>query len=448
MQVSSQAQAVLLLTSHLTKSDKSEPRPLSTHEWGRFAYWLKDRGLQPASLLSEDPRRLLSGWMDRGITPDRIEYLLGRGGALGLALEKWHRAGLWVLTRSDSEYPERLKKRLQLEAPPVLFGCGNKSLLNVRGIAVVGSRNASDADLSFANQLGGDAAAQGFSIVSGGARGIDESAMFGALEREGTVVGVLADSLLRSATSAKYRKHLMSNDLVLVSPFNPEAGFNVGNAMARNCHIYCLADAAVVVTTGRDKGGTWNGAIDNLRSHCVPLWVRSHPDPDSGNPDLVRRGAKWLPNDKTDLSELLACGDGDLDVAAASRSGELPLGRRAPKASGAPHGLLHEDNATEVKEATASPEAAAKQNETKQAIPVSLNELTFYEFFLHRMTRLTAKAPLGVDDLLEHLDLSRTQLNAWLKRGVADKRLRKFTGPVRYGVKSIEPEQISMFDRA
>jgi hypothetical protein len=92
--------------------------------------------------------------------------------------------------------------------------------------------------------------------VSGEARGIDETAMLSALEHQGTAIGVLADRLLRAATSAKYRKHLMVNNLVLVSPFNPEAGFNVGNAMARNRHIYCLADAAVVVSSTRDKGGT------------------------------------------------------------------------------------------------------------------------------------------------------------------------------------------------
>ena len=445
MQVSSQAQAVLLLTSHFTKSDKGEPRPLSTREWGKFAYWLKDRGLQPDSLLSEDPRRLLSGWMDRGITQDRIEYLLGRGGALGLALEKWQRAGLWVLTRSDSEYPERLKKRLKLEAPPVLFGCGNRSLLNRRGIAVVGSRNASDADLSFATQLGADAASQGFSVVSGGARGIDESAMLGALEREGTVVGVLADGLLRSATSAKYRKHLMSKDLVLVSPFNPEAGFNVGNAMARNCYIYCLADTAVVVTTGRDKGGTWSGAIENLRSHWVPLWVRSHPDPGSGNADLVRRGAKWLPNDRSDLSELLADEDSRLDESACSR--ELPFRRSEPEESEASHEGTWEQNAIEGRERIPRPGAELVHNEPKGPTPASCDELTFYEFFLHRMAGLTAQSALRVDELLQHLDVSKAQLNAWLKQAVADRRLKRLTKPVRYRAQSIEPEQTSMFDR-
>jgi hypothetical protein len=59
MQLSNQAQAVLLLTSHLHKPDKGEPRPLSTYEWARFSFWLKDRGLQPESLLLDDLKRLL-----------------------------------------------------------------------------------------------------------------------------------------------------------------------------------------------------------------------------------------------------------------------------------------------------------------------------------------------------------------------------------------------------
>jgi predicted Rossmann fold nucleotide-binding protein DprA/Smf involved in DNA uptake len=348
-----------------------------------------------------------------------------------------------VLTRSDSEYPERLKKRLKLEAPPVLYGCGNRNLLDGRGIAVVGSRDASDDDLSFAAQLGADAASRGFSIVSGGARGVDEAAMLGALEREGTVVGVLADSLLRSATSAKYRKHLMSNDLVLVSPFNPEAGFSVGNAMARNCYIYCLADAAVVVTAGRDKGGTWNGAIGNLRSRWVPLWVRWHPDPRSGNADLVRRGAKWLPDDRSDLSVLFAAGDSGFDKRAAS--GELPFGRSEPGAlAGSDEPSLVEP-AVEADETTPGP-GTEPHSEPKAPARTSLNEFTLYEFFLHRVAELTTQAPLGVDDLLERLDVSRLQLNAWLKRAVAERRLKKSNKPVQYRVQSLGPEQTSMFD--
>ena len=91
--------------------------------------------------------------------------------------------------------------------------------------------------LTLRAQLGGEAAEAGYSIVSGGARGIDESAMLGALEKEGTVIGVLSDRLLKAATSSKYRPALMARNLVLMSPFNPEAGFDVGNAMARNKYV-------------------------------------------------------------------------------------------------------------------------------------------------------------------------------------------------------------------
>ena len=259
MQLDSQAQAVLLLTLSFGKSGNAGAKPLSRKS-GRDLQWLRDHDLKPSSLLESALDDLLSDWIDRAITLPRLESLLGRGALLGLLLEKWQRAGLWVIARSDPDYPDRLKRRLKFEAPPILFGCGSKMLLKKGGIAVVGSRNATEEDIAYTNNLGAEAAAQGYSIVSGGARGVDQSAMLGALEHEGTAVGVLADSLLRSATSAKYRKYLMAGDLALVSPFNPEAGFNVGNAMARNRFIYCLADTAVVISSTPNKGGTWNGA--------------------------------------------------------------------------------------------------------------------------------------------------------------------------------------------
>jgi predicted Rossmann fold nucleotide-binding protein DprA/Smf involved in DNA uptake len=437
MQVGNQAQAVLLLTTHFTKPDRGEPKPLSTHEWAKFAYWLKDHDLQPSSLLADQPRRLLSGWTDHGITHDRIEYLLGRGGALGFALEKWERAGLWVLTRSDPEYPECLKVRLGLEAPPVFFGCGNKKLFHKGGIAVVGSRNASSDDLAFATQLGADAASQGFSIVSGGARGVDENAMLGALEHEGTSIGVLADSLLRSATSAKYRNYLMSNDLTLVSPFNPEVGFHVANAMARNRYIYCLADSAVVVAADCNKGGTWNGAIENLRERWVPLWVKSGANPSLGNADLVRRGAKWLPSDRSDLSLLLAPQD-----ATPSSPEDLPLVRGEQRPTEV---LQNKTGDSEAGGAVSKPETLVHDDTRSMPGAESLDEITLYDHFLHRMKSLTAEAPLDADALRGDLELTKTQLDAWLKRAVAEGRVKKTTKPVRYRWKSKEPAQTSLF---
>jgi predicted Rossmann fold nucleotide-binding protein DprA/Smf involved in DNA uptake len=296
MSASPQTQAILLLTVAFTKPAQGDPEPLTPAEWGRFASWLKGQEKSPELLLtSDDPMAFLQGWSDPAVTPDRLRHLLRRSGAMGLALEKWQRAGLWVMTRSDADYPVRLKKRLKHEAPPVLFGCGDRGLLNRAGIAVVGSQSANQEELGDASRLGAEIASQGFSVVSGGARGVDEAAMLGALESQGTAAGVLADSLLRAATSAKYRQGLMGRNLVLLSPYNPEASFDAGNAMARNKYIYCLADASVVVAAGKESGGTWNGATENLKHGWVPLWVREHPGSDSGNAALVQQGARWLP---------------------------------------------------------------------------------------------------------------------------------------------------------
>jgi len=302
--VTSLTQAVLLLTAHFVGAARSDPKPLSPAEWGRFAQWLAEQGVTPERLLEEDASVVLATWSDATVTPERLQFLLGRSGALGLAVEKWERAGLWVLTRGDPDYPARLKKRLVREAPPFLIGAGKRDLLNHGGVAIVGSRDATAEDLTFAADLGQQAAQQGTCVVSGGANGVDEAAMLGALQANGSAVGVLADRLLRAATSTKYRPFIMADSLALVSPFNPEAGFDVGNAMARNKYVYCMADAAVVVATTRNTGGTWHGSLETLKNDWVPLWVKRTADPASGVAALVDKGARWLPEGALDLVTL------------------------------------------------------------------------------------------------------------------------------------------------
>jgi predicted Rossmann fold nucleotide-binding protein DprA/Smf involved in DNA uptake len=446
MHLTPQAQAVMLLTVSFGKSESQDGKPFSNSEWAKFAIWLKDHGLEPAVLLRGDLDSLLAGWVDRTVSIARIRSLLGRGAALGLALEKWQRAGLWVLTRSDHEYPERLKRRLRSESPAVLFGCGNKALLNTGGIAVVGSRDADEQDLAYTERLGAEAAAQGYSLVSGGARGVDQSAMLGALERQGTAVGVLADSLLRSATSSKYRKHIMSGDLVLISPFNPEAGFNVGHAMSRNRYIYCLADAAVVVSSTRDKGGTWNGAIEDIRAGWVPLWVKPSNDRNSGNRELAQRGANWLPEDMTSLSKLL----GETHSASSQTlSSELPLLAQDGEQQAGPEN----ESKTEAGPMAESPPSSEAPVGDLVIPDVSVPEssvsvdVDFYTIFLVRFLELTSAAPLTVDDIATRLELEKTQVSAWLKRAGDEGKISKLTKPVRYRTSLKENTQAALFER-
>ncbi len=411
--LSSLTQAILLLTAYFSGADDKDARPLSAKEWGEFAFWLNERKLSPEKLMGGDLAQLLQGWQHKQVTVERLSKLLNRATALGLAMEKWTRAGLWVLTRSDPGYPQRLKKHLGNQAPPVLFGCGNQQLLKQGGIAVVGSRNASDKDLERSRALGAAVAAAALPLVSGGARGVDESAMLGSLEAEGSAVGVLSCDLLKTATSAKYRRHLLQNNLVLVSPFYPEAGFNAGNAMQRNKYIYCLAHAAVVVHSGT-KGGTWEGALENLALQWVPLWVLPSDDKAAGNATLVAKGARWLEGDiaEQDLGKLAA------DSQQQTGGGLLELTAVVAEEPAAME--LQDEQPPRV-------QAVAEAAQAGITAPISL-----YDCFLQLMQVGTAAAPKSVAELEETLRLHKTQLTLWLKQAVAEGKVQELNRPKRY----------------
>jgi predicted Rossmann fold nucleotide-binding protein DprA/Smf involved in DNA uptake len=402
-------QAVLLLTAHLGKSSPGQPRPLGPTEYGRLAQWLHERGLGPQDLLAGDLRAVLAEWSDARVSLDRIDFLLGRSAGLALSVEKWERAGLWIMTRANPAYPARLKRLLKAEAPPVLIGCGNQTLLSDGGLAVVGSRDATSGELSLAAQLGERAASESVSVVSGGAHGVDETAMLAAVDAGGTAVGVLADHLLRAATSNKYRTGLMDDRLVLISPFNPDAAFDVGNAMARNRYIYCLSDAAVVVATSNGTGGTWNGAMLNLKEDWVPLWINPHLAPPAAAATLVEKGAHWLPHDAFQVSDLLIRSE---VPAATAESPTPPLPALEPALE------LSSDD---------------------------IEELDFYSLFLHRVRRLTRSDPLTPAQLCTTLGLHKSQVEVWLSRARAEGQLQKLTRPVRYAAVQESSPQPRLF---
>ena len=433
MQMSEQSQAVLLLTAWLGKPGKGEAKPLTPGEWGRFALWLKEQGQSPESLLhTRDVPALLHGWSDRTVDVMRIQQLLERGAVMGIALEKWERAGLWVVTRSDPDYPSRLKRLLKTAAPAVLFGSGNRKLLDRGGIAVVGSRDITPEQLAFTQQLGENIASDGKTVVSGGARGADETAMLGALASDGTVIGILADNLLRASNSAKYRPSLMNGNLVLISPFNPEAGFEPGNAMARNKYIYSLADAAVVINASKDKGGTWSGAIENLKQRWIPLWIKWHADRASGNAALVDKGAHWLPEPIVGFDALMQTAtqtstaepDYLFDAKPSNVSEPVPPSVSEVDAQGTPTADSDEPQADQGNE----------QERAADPMPQRDPSLDLYECFLLKLDAATREGPATVETLQEELDLVKPQLNEWLKRGVVEGRVKKNTKPVSYHV--------------
>ena len=438
MNLSPTAQATLLLTSYFSKAGSEVVKPLSNSEWGRFALWLKQNSTTPADLLAAEPNSLLCGWHDSRVSIERILQLLSRGHSLALAVEKWQRAGLWVMTRADPDYPKRLKYRLKTDSPPVLFGCGNKNLLSAGGLAVVGSRNANGVDLSFTEQVGALAASEQITIVSGGARGVDETAMLGAMHNGGPVIGVMADSLLRAATSAKWREGLMGGNTVLISPFYPEAGFNAGNAMARNKFIYCLSDSSLVIHSGK-KGGTLSGAQENLKKGWVPLWVKPTDDSNAANAILVAKGGRWCDADinNLDIAALLAPANNSAHQLKEEQLSSFTVNESAKQV---PQQQLFSSTNTQVEKNTSTigvdgPDVLmANTHEKAQSLKeaeTTPKPIDFYQVFLTELQNL-AESPRSLDELLSNTALHKSQLNEWLKRATEDGMVKKLSHPVRY----------------
>ncbi len=324
------AQAILLLTAPLL-AGRSRPsvRPLSLGDYNKLVRYLHDTEKQPADLLGpEGVRELDNAWsgLKTKRTLEDVRRLLQRGFLLAQALERWSARAIWVVTRPDGDYPDRLRKKMRNKAPPVLYGCGDRDALDGGGLAVVGSRKVNEDLTEYTERVGQLAAEAQVQIVSGGARGVDQAAMRGSLEAGGHAVGVLGNNLERAALNRGNREPLMDGRLVLVSSFDPAVRFRGWQAMERNKQIYALADAALVVNSDHGHGGTWAGATEQLgKLRYAPVYVRSNGEPSPGLDELVARGAgEWRePKTPSELREIVFDDASSVPALAGSPQGDL-----------------------------------------------------------------------------------------------------------------------------
>lgn len=441
--LSADTEVVLLLCGRLG-GEKQEPyAPLSRREYGELAKWLNGRNLRPCDLMGPGATDQLSSAHEAKLERKRLEFLLGRGTAMALALERWSRGGLWVISRGDPAFPKRLKQRLKHSAPPLLYGAGDKSLLEAGGLAIIGSRDASDSALEFTRHVASRCAKVGICVVSGGARGVDAAAMQGATEAGGCCVGVLAADLLKISVNRQNRIGIQEGRLVLVSPFDPEAGFNAGNAMGRNRYIYALADQALVIDSALRTGGTWEGAVENLHHAWVPMYVRS-PGEGAGNTALIARGgwpftAEDANRDSlADFFETSAARAPSAAANAPTSQASLALANEpavdysvsvdssVPSGSGPADPLQeHPAAALEAQLDTSSTLASTSANRAAAS-------LESFADFASRLPSVFADVPLTEEDLAAALHLERRQTKVWLKQACETGALEKLKKPVRY----------------
>lgn len=297
--LSDDGQAVLALCSALALPPHEETiggAPFTLSEWNKLERQIEKSTLRkPAALNGLDASQVRMQLNIAGDDAERVARLLDRSGRISLELEKLFSNGIWAVTRQDEQYPEKLLRTLKHQAPSVLFGSGDITLLKRNSVAVVGSRNLDEAGIAFARAVGRKAVESKLAVVSGGARGSDRLAMEGALEAGGVALGALADSLEATARKADVREFILDGRLVMVTMYAPNAGFSVGAAMGRNKVIYGLSDYAVIVSSDLQSGGTWAGATEALKASWCPVFVRDGDNIPKGNGALIKLGAVPLP---------------------------------------------------------------------------------------------------------------------------------------------------------
>lgn len=186
----------------------------------------------------------------------RIVDLLSQEDVLDHYLSRARRAGCIPLTRVSSGYPLRLRLGLGLDSPGVLWAKGDLELLNGPKIALVGSRDLEEENRRFAREAGRQAALQGFTLVSGNARGADRTAQEACLAHGGRVICVVADELAKQPER---------ENVLYLSEEDFDAPFSAQRAISRNRCVHCLGEKTLVAQSGLGTGGTWDGTVKNLR---------------------------------------------------------------------------------------------------------------------------------------------------------------------------------------
>jgi DNA processing protein len=221
---------------------------------------------------------------------DEIRAELDRAAALGVRF----------LASGDGDYPPLLR---QIDsAPPLLALLGSAEVLARPSVAIVGSRNASAAGLTFTERLARGLARENYVIVSGLARGVDLSAHRASVETG--AVAVLAGGHARPYPSehAPLIQEIAARGGAVLSEMPIEWEPRGRDFPRRNRIVSGLASGVVVVEAARRSGSLITARFAAEQGREVFAVPGSPLDPRAeGTNDLIRQGATMCtgPDDVT-----------------------------------------------------------------------------------------------------------------------------------------------------
>ena len=168
-------------------------------------------------------------------------------------LEKIHNAGGEFIVPSDQPWPAQLN---DLATPPIgLVVKGKIDVLHSRSIAIVGTRNPTPYGARIASDFAAGFVDREWSVVSGGAYGIDTHAHKGALIAEGLTIAVIASGIDINYPAGNERLFTEIAELgAIVSEVMPGTPAFPSRFLTRNRIIAALSVSTLVVEAAFRSG--------------------------------------------------------------------------------------------------------------------------------------------------------------------------------------------------
>jgi len=257
----------------------------------------------PSAVLMASLRELS---MVRGVTPSVCQNIIDYRDSIQVdrELDLINQYNCKVITIADENYPSSLKAIY--DPPPILYVKGNLLPADSYAISVVGTRNATTYGIKVAEQLSGQLASRGITIVSGMAHGIDTFAHNGALNAKGRTIAVMGcglDIIYPAENSSLFEKIISSGAVISELPMGTKP--HRGMFPRRNRIISGMSLGTLVVEASKQSGAmiTVDCALEQGREvFAVPGQIFS--DTSKGTNELIKQGAKLVDSVEDILNEL------------------------------------------------------------------------------------------------------------------------------------------------
>lgn len=255
----------------------------------------------PKEVFEAGPKEFLQ---IEGISPDTVKLIKSFDDweSVEKELQKIKKLNLRLMVMSDPAYPDNLKNIYN--PPPYFYMIGNIVEQDHRSIGIVGSRLSDTYGKKVTEQIAGELAVNGYTVVSGFARGIDTIAHKACLKAGGRTIAVLGSGIdvVYPSENATLYKEIESNGAV-ISEFAIGTGPVAVNFPRRNRIISGLSVGVLVVQAAQKSGSliTAEFALEQNREvFAIPGNIGSNLS--RGTNRLIKKGAK-LVNTVDDILE-------------------------------------------------------------------------------------------------------------------------------------------------